>query len=160
MTGPALLVRPMTGEDLDAVIAIDRASFPVPWSPEHYRQEVFVNRLSHCWVAEIKGEVVGMLVGWLVVDEFQIGTIAVHQASRRRGIGHSLLQKALAQAKAGGAQTAVLEVRKSNRAAIALYERFGFRIMGERPRFYLDGEDAYTMTLTGLNHFNDYERSE
>ena len=152
MTGAALLVRPMTGTDLEAVIAIDQASFPLPWSPDNYRHELQNNRLAHCWVAEIGGTVAGMLVGWLVVDEFQVGTIAVHASFRRRGIGHGLMQAALAQAKTLGAQSATLEVRKSNRAAISLYERFGFRIMGDRPRFYSNGEDAYTMTLPVLDN--------
>ncbi len=147
----AVRIRPMVETDLEAVTAIDRASFPSPWRPESYRFELVENPHSHCWVADKSGQIIGALVGWLVIDEFQIGTIAVDRAHRRQGIGHRLLATALKEAKAQGAKTAILEVRQGNLSAQSLYERFGFRIVGDRPRFYSDGEDAFIMTLPDLD---------
>lgn len=150
MTDGRIRVRPMQEADLEAVLAIDRKSFPLPWTAGNYRYEIMV-RLSDCWVAEKEGLIVGMLVGWLVIDEFQIATIAVDDRYRRQGIGSFLLRIALNRAKTGGAKTATLEVRKGNQPAQSLYASFGFRIMGDRPRFYANGEDAYIMTLPDLD---------
>lgn len=140
-----LRVRPMEVRDLEEVAAIDTASFPVPWPLDGFLRELVENEFSCCWVAEDAGRVIGMLVGWLVVDEFEIGTIAVHPEHRRRGAGAKLLEAALQSAKQNGARRAVLEVRVGNRDAISLYEQFGFKIGGRRPRFYSDGEDALIM---------------
>jgi len=145
-----IVIRPMTEADLETVHAIDRQAFPLPWSLATYRYEMNENALARCWVAEDGGKTIGMLVGWLVVDEFQIGTIAISESHRRRGIGRRLLKTVLESVQKQGAKNVVLEVRKSNTAARSLYEDFGFRIMGERPRFYANGENAYTMMLPDL----------
>ena len=74
--------------------------------------------------------------------------LAVHPGHRRRSIARRLLAEALAQARTLGAELAWLEVRPSNLAALALYESFGFRQVGRRPRYYDDThEDALLLTL-------------
>jgi ribosomal-protein-alanine N-acetyltransferase len=138
----------MRADDLDAVHAIDVASFSSPWRREGYEFEALVNERALCWVAEAGGAVAGSLVAWLVVDELQIATVSVAAAHRRRGIGRRLIQTALAEAAARGAVTATLEVRAGNAPALALYRSFGFRIVGRRPGYYRgNGEDALLMTL-------------
>jgi ribosomal-protein-alanine N-acetyltransferase len=92
--------------------------------------------------------VVGVLVGWLVLDEYQVATIAVDPDYLRRGIGKALLGTALAAAEAEGAVRITLEVRIGNDAARALYEAFGFTITGVSPGRYADGEDAVLMERT------------
>jgi ribosomal-protein-alanine N-acetyltransferase len=84
---------------------------------------------------------------WLMVDEAHITTFAVHPAWRRQRIGERLLLAFLDLAADRRAREATLEVRLSNLAARRLYEKYGFRPVGLRPRYYSDdGEDALIMT--------------
>lgn len=91
------------------------------------------------------GEVVGVLVAWAVADEVTLMDVAVAPSSRRLGVGRALVDELLAFARARGARLVVLEVRKSNAAAIALYESLGFVPIGVRRAYYDDGEDAVDM---------------
>jgi ribosomal-protein-alanine N-acetyltransferase len=146
VTGEDLVVvRAMTMDDLVEVESIDRQSFPLPWPAGAYRHELDLNPRSRCWVAERSGRVIGVLVGWLILDEYQVATLAVHPAARRRGAGKALLGRALESAGAEGATRFTLEVRQGNAAALALYHAFGFRMVGVSPRRYADGEDAVLM---------------
>jgi len=138
-------IRRMALRDLAEVESIDQHSFPLPWPAGAFRYELTKNEHAQCWVAESGGQVTGALVGYLVEDEYQIATIAVHPDFRRKGTGRALLEHALVEARRSGARTAFLEVRVGNDAAQSLYRQFGFRIVGERPRFYADGEDAFIL---------------
>ncbi len=149
--------RPMQLEDIEAVQAIDRASFSTPWPTRAYHYELNSNSKSILWVAEINspdGEklIVGMTVVWLIIDEAHIATIAVHPDYRQLGIGAHLLAKSLESVIRRGAEQATLEVRASNHAAQSLYKRFGFEVVGRRPRYYKDNaEDAILMTVNNLD---------
>jgi ribosomal-protein-alanine N-acetyltransferase len=141
----------MTLNDLAAVHAIERASFSTPWPDDAYRSELQTNRLASYLVARAGDEVVGFAGIWLMVDEAHITTFAIHPEWRRRGIGERLLVAVLDVALARGAREATLEVRLSNVAARRLYEKYGFRPVGLRPRYYTDnGEDALIMTTEPL----------
>lgn len=89
----------------------------------------------------------GFLVAWKVADELHVLHVAVDPAARRRGLGRALVAEALAFAASYGARIALLEVRKSNAAAIALYATMGFRETGLRKSYYSDGTDALEMAL-------------
>lgn len=144
-------IRRMTLDDLPAVVALDQMSFSLPWPERSFRFELTDNTASRCWVAEADGEIVGMLVAWLLVDEAHIATLAVHPAHRRRGIARKLLSHALRSMAEEGAVTSFLEVRESNIAAQELYRQFGYEAVGRRKRYYKDtDEDAILMTLNGL----------
>ena len=96
---------------------------------------------------------------WLMVDEAHIITFAVHPIWRRQRIGERLLLALLDLAEDAGANEATLEVRLSNLAARRLYEKFGFRPVGLRPRYYSDnGEDALIMTTDHLRDQGMRER--
>lgn len=137
--------------DLPEVHAIERASFTTPWPDDAYRSELLTNRLASYLVARAADRVVGFAGLWLMVDEAHITTFAVHPAWRRRGIGERLLLASLDLAIERGAREATLEVRLSNVAARRLYEKYGFRPVGLRPRYYSDdGEDALIMTTDPL----------
>jgi ribosomal-protein-alanine N-acetyltransferase len=98
---------------------------------------------------------------WLMVDEAHITTFAVHPAWRRRRIGERLLLAFLDLAIDRGAHEATLEVRLSNLAARKLYEKYGFRPVGLRPRYYSDDhEDALIMTTSPLDEPAMRERIE
>jgi len=149
-------VRPMTLDDLPAVMEIDRLSFTLPWPERSFRFELTGNDASHLIVAEssVGGEelLAGYLGYWQLVDEMHISTLAVHPEMRGRGIGERLLQAGLEQAWIQGAEMSTLEVRPSNEAAIALYRKYGFELVGRRRAYYQDNnEDALLMTLTRLS---------
>lgn len=146
-----LRIDPMRTTDIPAVHAIESASFPTPWPPYAFRQEIETNGMAHYLVVRAGERIVAYAGIWLMVDEAHITTFAVLPAYRRRGIGGRLLSELLELAARLGARVATLEVRLSNSGARELYQRFGFRPVGLRPRYYSDdGEDALIMTTEGL----------
>jgi [ribosomal protein S18]-alanine N-acetyltransferase len=145
--GLRVLILPMHVDDLPAVHAIERQSFSTPWPPHAYRAELETNQLARYISAWVGGRIVGYAGMWLMVDEAHVTTFAVDPEWRRRGIGDRLLVALLDEAGRRGAREATLEVRVSNVGARRLYEKFGFRPVGIRPRYYSDdGEDALVMT--------------
>ena len=147
----SLRVEPMSLGDLDAVHRIEQASFSSPWPPHAYQSELESNRMAHYLVARLGDRVVGYGGMWLMVDEAHITTFAVHPAWRRQRIGERLLLAFLDLAVARQAHEATLEVRLSNLPARRLYEKYGFRPVGLRPRYYSDdNEDALIMTTEPL----------
>lgn len=146
-----LVVEPMRLDDLEAVHAIERASFATPWPPHAYRTELETNRLASYVVVRAADAVVGFGGIWLMVDEAHVTTFAVHPAWRRQRIGERLILALLDIALERRATEATLEVRLSNLAARRLYEKYGFRPVGLRPRYYSDDqEDALIMTTSPL----------
>jgi ribosomal-protein-alanine N-acetyltransferase len=141
----------MSAADIDAVQRIERASFAVPWPAYALRQEVETNRLARYLIVRVGSQIVAYAGVWLLVDEAHITTFAVLPDWRRRGIGARLMLAVMRLAVQLGAHEATLEVRLSNVAARQLYQRFGFRPVGVRPRYYSDnGEDALIMTSLPL----------
>jgi len=148
----AIVVDRMTVDDLIAVHVIERESFSTPWPAQAYREEIEHNRLAHYIVARSGNSIVGFAGIWLLVDEAHITTFATRSAWRRQGIGERLLVALLDLALARGAKEATLEVRPSNIPAKRLYEKFGFKVVGVRPRYYSDNnEDALIMTTDSLD---------
>jgi [ribosomal protein S18]-alanine N-acetyltransferase len=146
-----VIIEPMRLEDLPAVHLIEKASFTSPW-PEHaYQSELESNRLAHYLIARAADRIVGYGGMWLMVDEAHITTFAIHPAWRRQHIGERLLLAFMDLAVDRGANEATLEVRLSNLPARRLYEKYGFRPVGLRPRYYSDDhEDALIMTTEPL----------
>ncbi len=150
-------IRPMQVEDVDAVLAIERRSFPLPWPRESFLREIREIDNSHLPVVTGDGEgpvesepsvacVMGYACWWEVVDECHITNFAVSPEHRRRGVGDFLLEKIIEDARAKDLVRATLEVRLGNAAAIALYEKWGFTAAAMRPRYYPDNqEDALVM---------------
>jgi ribosomal-protein-alanine N-acetyltransferase len=142
-----LRIEPMRLEDLAAVHQIELASFRSPWPANAYRSELETNRLASYLVARIDDQIVAYGGMWLMVDEAHITTFAVHPAWRRQRIGERLLLAFVDLAVDRHAREMTLEVRLSNAGARRLYEKYGFRPVGLRPRYYSDdGEDALIMT--------------
>ncbi|OGK88138.1 MAG: ribosomal-protein-alanine N-acetyltransferase [Candidatus Rokubacteria bacterium GWC2_70_16] len=146
LTRPPLSIAPMTLEDLDEVLPIERASFKTPWSRAAFRYEITQNRVARCIIARAGSRLVGYLCLWEIGHEIHITNLAVHQECRRRGIARVLLEETLAGGRARGVLLAFLEVRPSNVEALGLYESLGFRVIGQRKGYYFDtGEDALIM---------------
>ena len=146
-----LTVEPMRLPDLPIVHDIERRSFTTPWPSHAYRTELETNRLAHYRVVRVDGRVVAYAGLWLMVDEAHVTTFAVDPAWRRRRIGETLLLAMVELAIERGAREATLEVRLSNLPARRLYEKYGFKPVGIRPRYYSDdNEDALIMTTDPL----------
>ncbi len=146
-TGETLQIRRLAFGDLTRVVAIERRSFPAPWS-----LAMFLLELSKaggiCLAAEEDGEVVGYLVCSRFEDVWHLMNVAVVPHRRRQGVAAALLA-ALLERIADPAARLTLEVRISNTGAQALYERFGFLPVGVRRRYYSDnGEDGLIMWRT------------
>jgi ribosomal-protein-alanine N-acetyltransferase len=146
-----LLIRRAGLADIPAIWAIEKVSFPSPWSRWSFLAELG-QRHSHTLVAgpppSQPWQTWGYLIYWVVLDEMHILNLAIHPQYRRRGLARRLLAEGLARARRLGAAIAWLEVRPSNHPALALYESCGFKEVGRRPRYYDDTqEDALLLTL-------------
>lgn len=137
-------IRPMTKADLEIVLALEQASFSHPWRYEHFLHELSSPH-SFPLVAVAEGTVGGYVCLMSLFEEAQILDIVVAPYLRGRGIARALLEHAVTVAREKHAEIMTLEVRASNRAAIALYERFGFSRTGIRPKYYEGAEDALLM---------------
>jgi [ribosomal protein S18]-alanine N-acetyltransferase len=140
-------VRRLAYSDLPAVIAIERRSFPAPWS-----LAMFVLELSKpsgiCLAATVGEELQGYLVCSRYDQVWHLMNVAVSPDRRRMGLASGLIRQLLEETARAGGLPITLEVRVSNREAIAMYEGLGFRSAGVRPRYYQDnGEDALIMWL-------------
>ena len=134
-------------DDLARIAVIEQMSFGDPWPLVALRIELDVDARRRPLIVEQNGVVDGYLMAWVVADEYHIVNIAVNPAVRRAGYGSRLLEAGLAEARSAGCVLATLEVRPSNRAAIAFYTDWGLREVGRRPRYYADnGEDALILT--------------
>lgn len=131
---------------LAGVAALEKEVFTVPWSE---RSLELLCSESGFGFAIMAGDAVIAYGGMMtVLDEGQITNIATHPDCRRQGLAGSVLRALLDEARARGITSVTLEARVSNAAAIALYEKFGFAVVGKRPRFYTQPtEDALTMLL-------------
>ncbi|MGN6444440.1 ribosomal protein S18-alanine N-acetyltransferase [Amnibacterium sp.] len=141
-------VRTAGAEDLDAVMAIERASFPTDAWSEAAMRETFAT--GDAFVAEEADRVVGYgaVLAPAGSGDADVLTIAVEEAHRGEGVGASLLGRMLETAAERGAGRVFLEVRADNPVAQRLYETRGFRAVGRRPRYYQpDGVDAIVMRL-------------
>ena len=140
------LIRPMNAGDLDAVTAIEAATFARPWSRQSFQQELERNVAARYLVAEKNGQVVGYAGAWIILDESHITNIAITEAERGKGIGRKLTEALMQYLSNLGASYATLEVRVSNERAQHLYKSLGFVNVGKRKRYYEDnGEDAFLM---------------
>jgi ribosomal-protein-alanine N-acetyltransferase len=141
----AVAIRRLSMTDLDAIEAIERRSYPTPWSRSMFAGEL-AKPASICLGAFEGPDLVGYMIISRYVDAWHVMNIAVAPEFRRRGIATALLEKLLELADDGMRRGYTLEVRVSNEGAIRLYERFGFRARGIRRGYYTDNrEDALIM---------------
>lgn len=138
-------IRPMKLSDLKAIMAIETAAFPRPWSLNAVITQLARDD-SICLVAEIDEKTVGYIIATQYVEVWHLLDLAVHEDSRRQYIATDLLEKMLTLCDREANRGFALEVRKSNQGAIKMYESFGFICTGIRKGYYRDnGEDALIM---------------
>jgi ribosomal-protein-alanine N-acetyltransferase len=135
-------------EDIDAVAALEAATFTNPWTRDMLAKELRESTVARVYVLRLPGERVAAFCScWLILDELHINTIAVAAHLRRRRLARLLMTHIMAEAAAEGARRTTLEVRRSNAAARKLYERLGFREIGVRRGYYTHpDEDALILS--------------
>lgn len=154
--------------DLDDVVALEQEAFTEPWTRAMFEGELSGNPFARFVIARASAAsapndpsaassssaevpVIGYLCYWLVFEELRIMNIAIRSGWRRQGIATAMVQQALREAIAVRGQRALLEVRASNAAALALYTRLGFRETGRRRAYYRrPEEDAVLMAVEPL----------
>jgi ribosomal-protein-alanine N-acetyltransferase len=138
----------MREPDLDQIVDLEMQLFVSPWSRGMFEEELQEKEYVLALVLENEGRIVGYLIAYLVADEVHIANIGTAPDQQRRGLGKAMMQNLLDQAQKNGFTLAHLEVRRTNRAAISLYEKLGFHIVGVRKNYYEhEKEDALLMTL-------------
>ncbi len=147
-------IEPLTSDDdIEAILAVEHASFTNPWTREMYQAELQKDGVAYFFLARDRDRrVIGFCAFWRVLDELHINNLAVLPEQRRSGVGSALLARVLAEAPALGTRCLYLEVRQSNDAARRLYERFGFTVTGTRRAYYSQpDEDAIVLTRDRLD---------
>jgi len=140
--------RRMTAADLEAVMAIEEAVYPCPWTRGNFTDSLAAG--YHCWIVECGGEMAGYTVVTVAAGEAHLLNLSVAAPWQRRGIGRELLGFVLRLARDHGAAKILLEVRPSNSAALSLYATAGFAEIALRRGYYPAGdarEDAVVMQL-------------
>lgn len=147
----SLIIRPMTAEDIADVMQIELSSFVTPWGRQHFLDELANPDLSSPLVVVEGKKIIAYAVLWFILDECHLANIAVSPDYRRRGVARFIMRHIIRMAKDKACTRVMLEVRKSNKEALMLYEKLSFVKTGVRRNYYHDGfaktEDAILMDL-------------
>lgn len=150
---PAVLLEPAGREDIEALVALERLCFSHPWTPRNFtdamadppRSRVVVLRMPHASGPSERG-IAAYCVYQIAAGELHVHNLAVDPGARRAGLGRLLMLRVLELAGRAGACVALLEVRRSNEVARALYESLGFHVLATRRNYYSHpAEDALVM---------------
>jgi ribosomal-protein-alanine N-acetyltransferase len=142
------VIRPLRNDDLDAVVAIETAAYPFPWTRGIFAECLRVGYA--CYGVSLDSALAGYVIFNWAAGESHLLNLCVDPGRQGRGLGGLLLGQAIDRARAAGCDSMFLEVRPSNPAAAAMYRRRGFETVGRRPGYYRarDGrEDAIVMRL-------------
>jgi len=131
---PALQLRPMDESDVDTVTEVEHLAYEFPWTAAVFRDCLRVGYC--CWIAALGDELVGHAVMSVAVGESHILNVCVRPDMQGQGLGRKLMYRLMGLARAHQADTAYLEVRPSNRAALGLYASLGFNQVGVRRSYY------------------------
>jgi [ribosomal protein S18]-alanine N-acetyltransferase len=141
------VIRAVLEDDLPRILEIERACFSTPWREATFRS-LLRRTDTDLLAAEVRGALAGYAACWTVLDQAEIGNVAVEPRCRGRGVGGALVDEALRRVAVRGAAECYLEVRTGNTHAQALYRSRGFAVVGRRPRYYADPtEDALVMRV-------------
>lgn len=144
-----ITIRNAAESDLDALEAMEKACFSVPWTREQLRCELPDARHEFLVAESRVGEILGYIAMMTVLDEGDISNVAVSPDARRQGIGRALVERMLCLARERDLSFVTLEVRQHNESAIALYSQTGFEVVGRRRGYYEHPrEDALLMTIS------------
>jgi ribosomal-protein-alanine N-acetyltransferase len=154
---PRVAIEPMRESDLPAVAAIGALAFPTTGTPsspgaaaeESQLREEMARPWAKLWVARTatSEDPIAFVITWFVADEVHVLNVATHPDWRRQGVAEKLMAEVIALARTKDVRHLLLEVRRSNANALALYRKLGFYAMGLRKNYYPDQEDAVEMVL-------------
>ena len=133
-----MVIRTLTIDDLEVVVALEAANAPAPWSEGVFRNELAAD--NRIYLAADEGGVVGFAGAMLVDDEAHVTNLLVDPDRRRQGMGFELMKSLIEAAVEAGARHLTLEVRSRNEAARALYARLGLAPVGIRKGYYGDDD--------------------
>lgn len=141
-------ISPLSMENIEGVYEVELSSFSSPWSRQAFIDEIN-NPLARYFVLENENEVIGYAGVWHIVDEGHITNIAIKKDYRGLGLSKLLMKELIDYFNDNSLSFLTLEVRESNTVARGLYEGFGFKIIGERKRYYENNETAVLYSLEG-----------
>jgi ribosomal-protein-alanine N-acetyltransferase len=137
-----VMIRLLRTEDItDLASILEESSEAARWSGESF-EKLQMSEGILALVSEMAGSVSGFVCWRRMADEGEILNLAVRRENRKKGEGRALLSAALGKLQKGGVRRVYLEVRESNTTAIAFYQKQGFSIMGRRPGYYREPEEA------------------
>jgi len=136
---------------LSAAVHLDHLCFGGFWTLEGYDRELESPNSDLLALTAAGGTLIGLGCLWAILEEAHITLLTIHPDYRQQGLGQAVLLGLLSTARRRGLERSTLEVRVSNAAAIALYEKFGFQTAGRRRRYYTrPEEDALILWRSGL----------
>lgn len=157
ITPEYLSLRPLEASDIPTIMEIELSAYPHPWTEGIFNDCLRVG--YSCWVYEHQDTIIGYLILSLVVDEMHILNICIDPKYQKQGLGKLLLTEAEMIGQKKAAKEVFLEVRPSNKAALFLYQDFGYNQIGLRKNYYpaKNGrEDAIVMAKTLFeNYFSE-----
>ncbi len=140
-------ILPMQADDIPAVTDLERRNFSVPWSAQSFRS-VVEDAFSYCFVGVLEGRIIAYAVFGALDDYAELWNIAVDQDFRGRGFGDAMLRHVVEHCRKMGVSSLFLQVRKSNHAALKLYEKHGFVfVMAQKNYYHIPREDALVYRL-------------
>lgn len=150
----AVKIRKMSKDDVDQVMKIEELSYPNHhWSKDSFYNELNNKLAFYYCAADAEDNVIAYIGYWQILEEAHVTTLAVHPDYRNHQIAHILIKAMIDDCYKKLIKYITLEVRESNIAAIALYEKFGFSSIGKRKNYYQDnGENALIMFTENIWH--------
>jgi [ribosomal protein S18]-alanine N-acetyltransferase len=146
------LIRTPRTEDVPVIARLEAEVFADPWPGHLYLQEIGQPLRFQRVVVDANSFLAAYLFACWQADELHVLKVATHPLHQGKGLATSLLEDARLHAVHGNARGLVLEVRPSNRRAVTLYRYLGYTVLGRRPHYYSDGEDALVMFYDIHNH--------
>ena len=136
----------MEESDLDVVMYLENTCFVAPWGLKELTYEINDNPVSNLWVIESSMHgVVGFVDYWITFDSATICQICVNPVFRKRGLAAQMMNELIKDCKANKVRNITLEVREHNEHAIRLYEKFGFKRVVLKEKYYTNGDNAIYM---------------
>lgn len=134
-------IKKATIEDLEFLERVENECFPDPWNVSMLESEIRMGNSTYS-ILLCEKIPIGYYSYIHIFDEAHILNVAILPEFQGKGYGNVLMEFLMSESLREGLENVTLEVRKSNERAIKLYEKFGFKCAGVRPKYYLDGEDA------------------
>ncbi len=150
-----IIIDRMTEEDIPQIQQIEKQSFDEPWPHDGFDRELENKKVALYLVIKVNGIVAGYLGSWLILEEAHITTFAVAPQMRGKKLGLRLMLEFAEEAIRKNIHWSTLEVNEINEAAIKLYEKFGYKKIGVRKKYYNDIHDAHIMWV-GQMHMESF----